>query len=84
MIRGVSMGSGGEESNVAFLVGKVDTPQMVQKRIRIIGDGYVDSAGRLEVKVDELWTTVKRIALPADSKESAVTIMENVANSACK
>lgn len=38
-IRGVSMSSGGEDSNVAFLVAKVDTPAMVATKIRIIGDG---------------------------------------------
>lgn len=80
----MSLEGGGEDSNVSFLVGKVDTPAMTSKRIRIIGEGYVDSAGRLEIKIDRAWTSVKKVKLPDGSPISDVTVMDNVANSACK
>jgi len=50
---------------------------MTEKRIRIINDqGFIDSKGRLEIKIDRIWSTVQRGDKP--------NIMDNVAYSACK
>jgi len=73
---GFSIIAGDNKSNVSFVIAKVDTPSMTGKRIRLINsNGEVDSKGRLEVKVDRLWSTVKK---------GNASIMDNVAYSACK
>lgn len=68
--------AGDDKSNVSFVMAKVDTPNMTGKRIRLINsNGEIDSKGRLEVKVDRMWSTVKK---------GQPKIMDNVAYSACK
>jgi len=67
----------GDKANVSFVVAKVDNPSMTEKRIRLINDqGEIDSRGRMEVKIDRIWSTIKRGDKP--------NIMDNVAYSACK
>jgi len=75
-IAGIPLAAGDDKSNVSFVVAKVDTPMMTGKRIRLINqNGDIDSKGRLEVKVDRMWATVKK---------GSAAIMDNVAYSACK
>jgi len=70
------MSRGDDKSNVSFVVSKVDTPNMTGKRIRLINNnGEIDSKGRLEIKVDRMWSTVRK---------GSAAIMDNVAYSACK
>lgn len=52
-------GNGITMSNVSFVVSKVDTPAMIKKNIRIINSGKVDSVGRVEVKFDGRWHTIR-------------------------
>jgi len=67
----VPLNAGDDKSNVSFVIAKVDTPNMTGKRIRLINsNGEVDSRGRLEVKVDRMWSTVRK---------GAAAIMDNVA-----
>jgi len=44
----------------------------------------MDSAGRLEVKIDRSWTSVKKVSMDASSNESNESVMDKVSNSACK
>lgn len=75
-VNGISIESG-DKANVSFVIAKVDTPSMTEKRIRLINDkGEIDSKGRLEIKIDRMWSTVGR-------GDKAI-IMDNVAYSACK
>jgi hypothetical protein len=70
------MSKGDDKSNVSFVVSKVDTPNMTGKRIRLINsNGEIDSKGRLEIKVDRMWSTVRK---------GTAAITDNVAYSACK
>jgi hypothetical protein len=70
-VNGVQVSNGDNKSNVAFVIAKVDTPMMTGKRIRLIkSNGDIDSKGRLEVKIDRMWSTVKK---------GSASIMDNVA-----
>ena len=53
------MSGGLQLSNVAFVVSKVDSVKIIKKNIRIINHGLEDSAGRLEVKLDGRWNTIR-------------------------
>jgi len=67
----------GDFDNVSFIISKVDGPLFTTSKIRLINDeGSIDSRGRLEIKIDRLWTTVKR--------GNNQTINDNVAYNACK
>lgn len=75
-VNGISLSPGDDKSNVAFVIAKVDTPMMTGKRIRLINtNGEIDSKGRMEIKVDRMWATVRK---------GKASIMDNVAYSACK
>jgi len=70
-LRGIPLSAGDDKSNVSFVIAKVDTPSMSGRKIRLLnGNGEVDSKGRLEVKVDRMWATVKK---------GSAAIMDNVA-----
>lgn len=65
---------GDDKSNVSFCVAKVDSPMMTGKRSRIINSqGNIDSKGRLEIKINRLWVTIKK----GDGQEK-------IARAACK
>jgi len=86
---GVPVGLGGTKSNVAFVVGKVDGPNFTASKIRIIDfEGKISSKGRLEIKIEKLWSTIK--LYDGGIKEDDGTelnrdlIRQNIAYSACK
>jgi len=57
---GISVGVGGNNSNVAFVIGKVDGPNFTASKIRIIDfEGRVSPKGRLEIKIEKMWSTIK-------------------------
>jgi len=77
MTNNIAVTGGNGKSNVSFTIDKVDNPSMTSKKIRIVDDtGALNSKGRLEVKVDRMWSTVKLGDKP--------NIMDNVAASACQ
>ena len=63
-------------SNVSFVVSKVDTSAMIKKHVRIINNGKVDTVGRLEVKMDGRWHTIR--------KNDEIDKNANIAKAACK
>mmetsp|Transcript_43363 Transcript_43363/g.36327 ORF Transcript_43363/g.36327 Transcript_43363/m.36327 type:complete len:84 (+) Transcript_43363:1263-1514(+) len=64
-------------SNVSFVVSKVDSPQMINRNVRIINNGQLDSVGRVEVKLDGKWNTVKAV-------EDDLNNMNNIAKASCR
>lgn len=70
-------GAGGLQlSNVSFVVSKVDSPAMIKKHVRIINNGKVDTIGRLEVKIDGKWHTIR--------KSDEIDKNASIAKAACK
>lgn len=63
-------------STVSFVVGKVDSPSMIDSNVRIINNGAISIKGRVEVKIKEQWTTV--------FKDSDVNVNNNNAKTACR
>lgn len=64
------------KSNVSFVVGKVDSPSMVDSNVRIIDQGHIGIKGRLEIKLREQWTTI--------SKDSDTEVNNKTAQTACR
>lgn len=49
------------------MVAKVDSPMMVGRNVRLINDsGDVDSRGQLEIKLERIWSTIKKTDLAND------------------
>jgi len=63
-------------STVAFVVGKVDSPAMVDSNVRVVFNGAISIKGRVEVKMREQWTTVV--------KHSDAAVNGNNAKAACR
>jgi len=59
---GVTLVAGDSKVPASFVIAKVDNPAMTSKRIRLINDDKVDVEGRLEIKIEGVWTTVKTIS----------------------
>jgi len=59
---GITLINGESPLPASFVVAKVDNPGMTSKRIRLINDNKVNVEGRLEIKIESLWTTVKTIS----------------------
>lgn len=63
-------------STVAFVVGKVDSPSMIDSNVRIVSKGAISLKGRVEIKLREQWTTIV--------KHSDATVNGNNAKTACR
>jgi hypothetical protein len=75
--RGIKVVPGDDKSNVSFIVAKADTADFTGKRCRLMDNKQkrIDSAGRLECKIDGQWTTFKKSVIQKEN--------DNVALSAC-
>lgn len=84
MANGVTLTDGKSSMPVSFVVAKVDNPSMTSKRIRIINHDKIDVEGRLEIKIESVWTTIKPIIKAPYDSESNSQMMSKLAGSACK
>lgn len=84
MTNGVSLVAGDSKAAFAFVTAKVDNTSMTSKRIRIVNKDKIDVMGRLEIKIESVWTTVKEITQAPYAPESPSSMMAKLAASACK
>jgi len=58
---GVLLVAGESSTAYAFVIAKVDNTSMTKKRVRLINGDKIDVMGRLEIKIESTWTTIKEI-----------------------
>jgi ribosome-associated protein YbcJ (S4-like RNA binding protein) len=61
---GVTLVGGSSKQAFAFVTAKVDNTSMTLKRVRLVNGDKIDVVGRLEIKIESKWTTVKEITQP--------------------
>lgn len=83
-VNGVTLVAGGSKQSFAFVTAKVDNTSMTLKRIRLVNNDKIDVMGRLEIKIESKWTTVKEITVPPYAPESTSAMMSKLAGSVCK
>jgi len=69
---------------LSFVVSKIDGPLMVEPNVRIINDdGLVDTEGRIEIRTERSWQTVK-VHMETDPPTGASGKNNMVAFAACR
>jgi hypothetical protein len=66
-----------------FVIVKVDKTLMTKKRVRLIKVNKIDVLGRLEIKIESRWTTIKEITESPLSSKNYSQMMSKLTKSVC-